>query len=507
MTTRTARYSGPASPVSLAEARKLVPVGPRRMLMKYDGETPDIVKSVLAVYNRFNRQAAPVAGRLRGANALATIQNVFAFVGGQIDYRLDPPRVQWIKTPGAIIREGFADCKGLSILTASLLAALGIPAAFRFAAYAPGAFTHVYVLAYPYGSTTPLVVDTCLPRLGEEKAPDHKQDFLMSTSIQVIAGLGADTRAEYGDIAGLNDGTSLGLHGHETDAEFDLKLARESRMLDRRAVASVAGIGQAAHYDSDIAALNDGIAAASLGDWDKVEGIGSAIGRKKGKKKLGKFLKKVANKAKKAAKGGLKVAKKVGKGYLKVAKKVGKFALKAVTAPQRLLVKGIAEVILPKVAPFFIYLFIKNPATLAALPAKVARKRKKAERFAKFMTNVIGMKESHFMKIISNGIKRKYKASPEVVLARTVKGPISGIAGCEVDGLYGIGEPVTIILMIVSLIGKLSKLFGKHPSAEETPTTGIRAKRKLRAWCKPRCRRNRTNTGTNPPTKPKRRNR
>jgi hypothetical protein len=510
MTGRLGTYTGIHSPVSLLTARELVTAGPRQITREYDGNTADIVKSVLAVFESGRDQIAPLANALRGGNRSATIANVYAFVRTQIQYVLDTQKQQDVKTPARVVLDGYADCKGLSILTNALLAQLGIPCAFRFVAYGPGEFTHVYSLA---GKT---VLDTCLSEVGKEAAHHHSKDYMVGTSIRHISGIG-NAEQEYGAVAGADDGTALGLHGSESDTEFELKLHREGLLLERKIAAAVCGVGGVGAYDEMISDYTRAIAAVSAGDGDALDGIADGVGRRyerflaqragkpkpkayhrwmrrkrrfghvingpegetvevsgigRRKRRFG-FFKKLANKVKNVAKGAARLAKKVGKGYLKVLKKVGKFALKAVTFPQRMFVKGLAEVILPKIAAMFLYLFIKNPTTIASLPPKVAKKRRKSEKFAKFMINTIGMKEKHFMKIIRNGIIRRYRVTPEVLLSRTVKGAISGIGLVgQVGGLYGIGEPVTIIITVVSLIQKLSKLFGKKPAEDETPGEG-----------------------------------
>lgn len=182
---------------------------------------------------------------------------------------------------------------------------------------------------------------------------------------------------------------------------------------------------------------------------------------KKIAKKIKGAVKKVAkaagNAAKSVAKGAAKLNKNIAKGVAKGAKAVAKgakvvvkTAVKVITAPLRLLAKGILEVMLPKSAPFFLYLFITDPKLLAKMPKSVQAKRKKAEKVADFIVDGIGMKRPHFMGIIRNGIMKHYGKSPENVIAEMTKG-ISGI------GII----PVAIIATVVSIIQKIAKLLGK----------------------------------------------
>lgn len=213
-----------------------------------------------------------------------------------------------------------------------------------------------------------------------------------------------------------------------------------------------------------------------------IAGIGKA---KKPKTKTGAFLKKAAQKVAPAlkkvvkaanpinqAKAAGKVLKKAGGAVKKAAKKAApvlkKLAqnkvLRAVVNPAgavtRLAVKGILEITLPKAAPFFLYLFINDPAIIAKLPAKVKRKRDRQVKIKNFIVNVIGMKDSHFMGIVRNGIMKQMGASPETILSRSIKG-ISGI---------GADPYTTAIMFVIQLISKLIQLFKKKPEGGEAVT-------------------------------------
>ena len=139
------------------------------------------------------------------------------------------------------------------------------------------------------------------------------------------------------------------------------------------------------------------------------------------------------------------------------AKKVGKTLLKAVTFPARLAAKGILEVGLPKAAPFFMYLFVTDPALIEKMGDKARRKRKKAEKLANFIVKAIGMKRSHFMGIIRNALIKRFKMEPEKYLALAIKGRVNGI-----------GFAPALIGPIIEIIKTIMKVFGKK--TDEMPT-------------------------------------
>ena len=263
--------------------------------------------------------------------------------------------------------------------------------------------------------------------------------------------------------------TPLSISGFETEGEMDLKIARQSAELEAGLAERIAGIGspEAVSVGRTLHHLNRALAVAH--DGDQVAGIGAVIGKSKaGKQKVAKkpkAAKKAAKKAKQPARTGK--TKRVANLIKKAGKKIkagAKGFAKVVTTPQRLAVKGLAEVFIPKMAPMFLYLFITNKDTIATLPANVKRKRLKAERFAKFMTNVVGMKQDHFMKLVRNGIVRQKKQTPEQLLGLYIKGSISG------PGVGDVGVIDDIIQVAFQVITQLVKLFKKKPTEDETPS-------------------------------------
>lgn len=272
-------------------------------------------------------------------------------------------------------------------------------------------------------------------------------------------------------ISGTDDipETPLSISGFETEGEMDLKIARQSAELELGMAERIAGIGspEASSVGRTLGYLNQALRVVH--DGDQVAGIGAVIGKSKAAKqkvaKPSKQAKKAAKAAKVPARTGKtkRVANLIKKAGASI-KKTTKAFVKVATAPQRLAVKAVGEVAIPKMAMFFLYLFVTNPTTIAALPAKVKRKRAKAEKFAKFMTNIIGMKQDHFMKLVRNGIVRQKKQTPEQLLALYVKGSISG------PGVGDIGVVTDIISIVIQVIQQLVKAFGKKPAPDETPT-------------------------------------
>jgi hypothetical protein len=389
-----------------------------------DGLTLDILNEVVAETSRSWRQVQDFSKHFSQPGVHATAETVWRYIRENIRYQLDPLGVQYIKTPARVIADGFADCKGYSILASSLLNCLGIENKLRFVAYNEAKkISHVYVVVFD--GSKEILLDACLPQFNTEKPYTHKIDKM--TRIVRLSGPEDYISATPVEIE----------PGVTSEADFELQLLRERLQLEKQIAQEINGIGTLLDrtYDYNLDMVENALA--------EIRGIGQ-IGflrrifkRKKGGTKVGNFLRKVTRPIKKAT----------------------KVVSRAVTAPARLLAKGVLEVMLPKAAPFFLYLFVTNRQTLASMPAKAKRKRRKAEGISKFIINVIGMKQNHFMGIIRNGIMKHYRRTPEQVLSKMMKG----------RAITGIGEPVTIITAVVGILTKLFQVFKKKPS-EGTPT-------------------------------------
>jgi len=299
----------------------------------------------------------------------------------------------------------------------------------------------------------------------------------------------------------------LQLTGHESVGQVDLLLAQQRAEVEQGIAERISGIGSPVansvsrevlryRYANHLLRRRDLSAPAKRAqllalaqriDREHLAGIGWPKFLKKAADAVKNTVSRAAravrqsNLIKKVAEGVKNVAVKTGRAIAKGAKAAGRVAVKAgkafvkvVTAPMRLFVKGLAEVLLPKVSSYFLYLFITNPATIASLPDAVQAKRRKAERLAKFMTDTIGMRESHFLQIVRNGIMKQTKQTPEQLLATHVKGSLSGV-GILPLALIPVGAKLLplaakLLPVLLQIVQKIASLFGKKADASEVPT-------------------------------------
>lgn len=476
--------------VSIAN-RVMKPAKNSQVTINSDGITSDIMTAIKTVFEQSKSDTKDLARYLTGVHIMETLRNVYNFVFENIEYRLDPPGEQWIKTPSRTWSDKFADCKGISIFIASLLTNMGIPNKFRFAAYQEGSKTptHVYVVANV--GKNEVIVDPVYKKFNKEKPYTYKTEIENMPKIIAMAGTGEAAKPV--DLR-LNLGNKN--IDEITEGEMDLWIARDRLIAEKSVVESIRGIGSltAEKYQDSIDMVNESLSAIAAYDKGKIQDIdqeltliaeqaikggfsvsGTLAGigdiseriRTREKANMGRRWLRAGRKAHliktkklgevEAAVGATKTGnflKKVGNAVKKGVKAVAKVA----TLPTRLTAKAILEVTLPKAAPFFLYLFINDQKLIDKLPSKVRNKRKKAEKFADFIVNAIGMKRTHFMGIVRNGIIKQYKKSPENVIADIMKK----------QGITGIGSIiVTAVTALIQIIPKIVSLFKKKAPAEK----------------------------------------
>lgn len=394
----------------------------RRVLDHPNGDNSDIQTTVVNAANRYHNQAAAFAKATRTGNKLEDCAILWRFAKNYIRYSVDPDGWQFIQSPGALWKSKLGDCKSFTVFTSSVLRWWGIPHVIRFTskdADPSAPFTHVYVVALINGQRVP--VDPVWEQFGTEHEHAKEKDFEMKVATISGALKGVPPKM---DLANMTE-AELSLQIHRQRLALKKEIAKK-RNIPRLTAAYARQIQQT---DNLIKATQKGPDAVDAAIDDiSVGGIGSIDGPKK----------KNPNKPPRLEKLGEKIKKAAGK------------ALKVVTAPARLVGKAAMEVMIPKSAVFFKYLFVTKPDMIQRMPSEARKKRKKAEEVAKFITEGLGMKTEHFMGLVRNGILKNEGMEPEALLAKELGGKVSGIGMIE-----------DAIKVLVELIKKISALLGK----------------------------------------------
>ena len=165
----------------------------KQQLLHEHGKIEDIVNSVKYVFDKSFKQADNYKKMFVSDSVLETCSKIIDFVCTNIQYKIDPNGVQWIKTPNRFIDDGCGDCKSYSVFVCAVLTMLGIENGFRFASYKVGdEYTHVYSIAYDETGNE-IVIDCVAVQKGHAKFDEvrfiKKYDIMNTTKISMLSGI------------------------------------------------------------------------------------------------------------------------------------------------------------------------------------------------------------------------------------------------------------------------------------------------------------------------------
>jgi hypothetical protein len=156
-----------------------------------DADNKDLRTAILAAVPQAVEQTKELAPYFRSTNERETAKKIFDFLKSRVKYKADDYK-QVIQLPSAILRPGaIADCKSLSLFTASILQNLGIPWHFVLTSYSdspiPG---HIYVQ-----TDSGIIIDVVWGKFDSEKKPKYKYKMKLTDNMPVTKapaiGLGA----------------------------------------------------------------------------------------------------------------------------------------------------------------------------------------------------------------------------------------------------------------------------------------------------------------------------
>ena len=111
------------------------------------GINQDVIESELACYENWKEQPRELVANLHGT-VDERCEAVFSYLVEHVEYKLDDPGCQYIKSPARLLKDGYGDCKSLTMFINCCLHCMGIEHIFRFVNYDGGRqYTHVYPVA------------------------------------------------------------------------------------------------------------------------------------------------------------------------------------------------------------------------------------------------------------------------------------------------------------------------------------------------------------------------
>ena len=124
------------------------------------GYNHDVVRTELACYHMWKDQPKELVRDLCGT-VDERCEAIFSYLLDHVDYKLDDEGMQYVKSPARLLKDGFGDCKSLTMFIACCLHCMSIKHIIRFVNYDGGKqYTHVYPVAIDERGNE-IVLDAC----------------------------------------------------------------------------------------------------------------------------------------------------------------------------------------------------------------------------------------------------------------------------------------------------------------------------------------------------------
>jgi len=122
-------------------------------ILKYEQNTDDIITHLLKCHDEYKKDYDKIYPYFLGNTLEETCYNIFDFLKKNVLYRIEPSTKQTLKSPSAIMAQGYGDCKQYSQFAGGILDAINrnkykIDWCYRFASYNNDKeLQHVFIVA------------------------------------------------------------------------------------------------------------------------------------------------------------------------------------------------------------------------------------------------------------------------------------------------------------------------------------------------------------------------
>lgn len=178
----------------------LSPYQGRKDLLTRNQSTGDIIEAILNAHQKYKGEYKKIAKFFDKKNGTETARSIFDFLKENVSYVIEPSDFQSVKSPSAIIRDGFCDCKCYALFIGGICDALGIPFTYRFSSYkeTDRSPQHIFVVIYP-NTKNEKWVDPVLSYFDQKKQYKYKIDK-SPMALYSISGIGKATAQQKADL-------------------------------------------------------------------------------------------------------------------------------------------------------------------------------------------------------------------------------------------------------------------------------------------------------------------
>lgn len=140
------------------------------------GLNADVIDTELECYHKWKNQPMELVRELRGT-VDERCEAIFSYLVNHVNYRLDDEGMQYVKSPARLLKDGYGDCKSLTMFIACCLHCMGIKHIIRFVNYDGGnQYTHVYPVALDECGNE-IILDACEKDLDGVVLYDYARDY------------------------------------------------------------------------------------------------------------------------------------------------------------------------------------------------------------------------------------------------------------------------------------------------------------------------------------------
>jgi len=161
---------------------KLKPFENKTVLVSNYQDSTDIINEILKAHVKYKNEYDKIAVYFWKGNIKNTCNYIYNYLKNNVDYIIEPDAKQTVKSPAAIIAQGYGDCKHYSLFTAGILDALrrsgkNINWSYRFANYKLFYRTphHVFCVVNPK-TKYEIWIDAVLENFNDHKEYVNAQD-------------------------------------------------------------------------------------------------------------------------------------------------------------------------------------------------------------------------------------------------------------------------------------------------------------------------------------------
>lgn len=157
-------------------------------VMVHDADVKDIISVIMHADQYSAESTRRFAAFLKGRDDLQTLRNVWRFVRRTIKYQRDEEGHEVVKTPGCTLADRYGDCKSMSVMTGSLLRALGFPFVYRVAYYDPAEPQQGHIYAVVKYSEREIIVDPVHWEFNAQEPYWKKEDYPVTAAAAALSG-------------------------------------------------------------------------------------------------------------------------------------------------------------------------------------------------------------------------------------------------------------------------------------------------------------------------------